>query len=84
LKDQVIGTTETTMFGKIVRTVVDEVNKDTSYWEAFLDENVISDENEFYVLFENGTLVKKGHTKVRSSDYGKGVKFVKFKKYYGK
>jgi hypothetical protein len=46
-----------------------------------IDENRKShvfDENEFYVLFEDGLLVKKGRSKFRSSQYLSGGKFKPF------
>jgi len=39
-------------------------------------------ENEFYVLFEDGLLVKKGRSKFRTSEYLHGDKFKSFKQNY--
>jgi len=42
----------------------------------------VYDENEFYVLFEDGLLVKKGRSKLRTSQYIKGERFKKFADHY--
>jgi hypothetical protein len=47
-----------------------------------LSNNTIDDENEWYVLFENGTLIKKGRSKVKTSEYLEGKKFKSIKRYY--
>jgi hypothetical protein len=42
--------------------------------EAFklmLEELEVEDYNEFYILFSNGILVKRGKSKIRTSDYVK-------------
>lgn len=44
----------------------------------------IEDENEFYVLFESGVLVKKERSKFRTSDYLKNNKLTKIKECYEK
>jgi len=59
--------------------VVDE-NRKT--WPEYLQTAVVYDENEFYVLFEDGLLVKKGRSKLRTSQYIKGERFKKFADHY--
>jgi hypothetical protein len=39
-------------------------------------------ENEFYILFIDGLLVKKGRSKFRTSQYIKGDKYKSFKATY--
>lgn len=43
----------------------------------------INDENEFFILFEDGTLVKRTRTKFLSSGYIKGDSRISFTEYYG-
>jgi hypothetical protein len=42
----------------------------------------VEDENEFYVLFNTGILIKKERSKFRTSDYFKGGKMTKIKEVY--
>jgi hypothetical protein len=65
--------------GSSIRVTVckDENRIDESALKLIESEVGIADFNEFYVLFNNGTLIKRGRSKFRSSDYLKG-------KHYGK
>lgn len=59
--------------------VVDENRK---VWPEYLQTAVVHDENEFYVLFEDGLLVKKGRSKFRTSQYLSGDRFKTFRENY--
>ena len=59
--------------------VVDENRKS---WVEYLTTSKIFDENEFYVLFEDGLLVKKGRSKFRTSQYINGERFKTFREHY--
>lgn len=59
--------------------VVDENRKS---WVEYLTTSKVFDENEFYILFEDGLLVKKGRSKFRTSQYIKGERFKSFAEYY--
>lgn len=50
--------------------------------KLMLEELPIQDENEFYVLFENGTLIKKERSKFRTSSYITGERYVNIKGKY--
>ena len=72
-------------FGYLSATkVLDENRKPTEWWIEYLEFNDSVAENEFYVLFEDGLLIKKGRSKFRTSQYLKGDRFISFKQYYGK
>ena len=58
--------------------VIDENRKTVESWVEYLPTSKVFDENEFYILFEDGLLVKKGRYKFRSSQYLKGDKFKPF------
>lgn len=58
--------------------VIDENRKTVEMWRDYLSSSKVFDENEFYVLFEDGLLVKKGRSKFRSSQCLKGDKFKPF------
>lgn len=58
--------------------VIDENRKTVESWVEYLPTSKVFDENEFYILFEDGLLVKKGRSKFRSSQYLKGDKFKPF------
>ena len=58
--------------------VIDENRKTVEMWREYLSSSKVFDENEFYILFEDGLLVKKGRSKFRSSQYLKGDKFKPF------
>jgi len=68
-------------YGVAVR-VIDENRKPVEWWAEYLDLNQEVIENEFYVLFENGSLVKKGRSKFTTSQYLKNEKFKSFRKTY--
>ena len=65
-----------------VAKVIDENKKPNDWWKDYVSLNEPVIENEFYVLFEDGLLVKKGRTKFRTSDYFTNRKFQSFKSYY--
>ena len=64
-------------YGKASR-VIDENRKPQEWWIDYISINQAVAENEFYVLFEDGCLVKKGRSKFRSSQYLKGDSFRSF------
>ena len=70
-------------FGQVSR-VIDENRKPAEYWQDFFDLHEVYVENEFYVLFSDGLLVKKGRSKFRTSQYIKGEKFTSFQKIYAR
>jgi len=59
--------------------VIDENRKS---WVEYLTTSKVFDENEYYVLFEDGLLVKKGRSKFRTSQYIKGERFKSFANHY--
>ena len=72
-------------FGYLSATkVLDENRKPSEWWVEYLEFNQILAENEFYVLFSDGLLVKKGRSKFRTSQYIKGEKFTSFQKIYAR
>jgi len=67
-------------FGYLEATkVLDENRKTVDWWLQYLEFNQAVAENEFYVLFGDGLLVKKGRSKFRTSQYLKSEKFKSFK-----
>jgi hypothetical protein len=64
--------------GQVTR-VIDENRKS---WVEYLTTSKVYDENEYYVLFEDGLLVKKGRSKFSTSQYLKGERFKNFIGYY--
>jgi hypothetical protein len=70
-------------YGKASR-VIDENRKPADWWQEYFDFNEVFAENEFYILFSDGLLVKKGRSKFRTSQYIKGEKFTSFLKVYAK
>ena len=64
------------------RKVIDENKKPSEWWIDYLEFNEVVAENEFYVLFDDGLLVKKGRSKFITSQYIKGDKFQSFQKVY--
>lgn len=58
--------------------VIDENRKTFEIWREYLSSSQVFVENEFYVLFEDGLLVKKGRSKFRSSQYLSGERFKSF------
>jgi hypothetical protein len=65
-----------------VLKIIDENKKPIDWWKDFLLTNEPIIENEFYILFENGLLVKKGRSKFKTSDYLMNKKFKNFKSHY--
>ena len=65
------------------RKVIDENKKPSEWWIDYLEFNEVVAENEFYVLFDDGLLVKKGKSKLTTSQCIKGEKFKSFQKIYG-
>jgi hypothetical protein len=63
--------------------VTDENRKPHEWWVDYIQLNQVIAENEFYVLFEDGCLVKKGKSKFQSSQYLKGDRFRSFKEFHG-
>jgi hypothetical protein len=59
--------------------VLDENRKPVDWWLQYLEINQVVAENEFYVLFGDGLLVKKGRSRFRTSQYLKSEKFKSFK-----
>jgi len=70
-------------YGKASR-VIDENRKPADWWHEYFDFNEVFAENEFYILFSDGLLVKKGRSKFRTSQYIKGEKFTSFLQVYEK
>ena len=67
-------------FGYLEATkVLDENRKPVDWWLQYLEFNQAVAENEFYVLFADGLLVKKGRSRFRTSQYLKSEKFKSFK-----
>ena len=70
-------------FGYLSATkVLDENRKPADWWMQYLEFNTPVEENEFYVLFADGLLVKKGRSKYKSSQYTFGDEYKSFAKYY--
>lgn len=70
-------------FGYLTATkVIDENRKPSEWWIEYLEFNEVLTENEFYILFSDGLLVKKGRSKFRTSQYIKGERFTSFTKIY--
>ena len=70
-------------FGYLVASkVLDENRKPADWWIQYLEFNESVAENEFYVLFSDGLLVKKGKSKFKTSQYVKGEKYLDFKTFY--
>ena len=70
-------------YGNAVR-VIDENRKPAEWYWNYLEFNEVFAENEFYVLFTDGLLIKKGRSKFKTSQYLKGEKFTSFKSVYAK
>jgi len=62
--------------------LIDENRKPDDWWLDYLADHLPLIENEFYILFLDGLLVKKGRSKFKSSQYIRGEKFYSFKKFY--
>jgi len=65
-----------------VSKVTDENRKSEDWWKDYLADREVEEENEFYVLFADGLLVKKGRSKYPTSAYLKEIKRLNFKQYY--
>jgi hypothetical protein len=63
----------------IANRILDENKKPVDWWMQYLEFNQAVAENEFYVLFGDGLLVKKGRSRFRTSQYLKSEKFKSFK-----
>ena len=63
----------------IANRILDENKKPVDWWLQYLEFNQAVAENEFYVLFGDGLLVKKGRSRFRTSQYLKSEKFKSFK-----
>ena len=70
-------------FGNATK-VIDENRKPQEWFWDYLEFNEIIAENEFYVLFSDGLLIKKGRSKFRTSQYIKGEKFISFQQVYAR
>ena len=68
-------------FGRASK-VMDENRKPAEWWIDYVQFNDVVAENEFYVLFEDGFLIKKGRSKFRSSQYLLGERFKSFKEFH--
>jgi hypothetical protein len=68
-------------YGQAMR-VVDENRKTAEMWLEYFGLHQVLVENEFYVLFEGGLLVKKGRSKFSTSQYLKGERFKNFIGHY--
>jgi hypothetical protein len=66
----------------VVKKVVDENKKSADWIKDYIALNEPVAENEFYVLFLDGLLIKKGKSKFLSSGYLKGEKFKSFREVY--
>ena len=66
----------------IANRIIDENRKTSEYWKDIFTFHEVFAENEFYILFDDGLLVKKGRSKFRTSQYIKGDKFKSFKAIY--
>jgi hypothetical protein len=70
-------------FGYLSATkVLDENRKPADWWMQYLEFNQPVEENEFYVLFGDGLLVKKGRSKFKSSQYTFGDEYKSIEQYY--
>jgi hypothetical protein len=58
--------------------VIDENRKTAEMWKEYFNSHHVFIENEFYVLFDDGLLVKKGRSKFRTSQYLNGDRFKSF------
>lgn len=68
-------------YGKASK-LIDENRKPADWWLDYLAGHLPLIENEFYILFIDGLLVKKGRSKFRTSQYIKGDKYKSFKAIY--
>jgi hypothetical protein len=70
-------------YGNVTK-VIDENRKPVEWYLEYLEIHQVVVENEFYILFSDGLLIKKGRSKFRTSQYLLGDKFKSFKKMYEK
>jgi hypothetical protein len=77
-EDQIINPFGYGMASKLL----DENRKPVDWWMQYLEFNQAVDENEFYILFADGLLVKKGRSKYKSSQYTFGDAYKSFAKFY--
>ena len=77
-EDQIINPFGYGMASKLL----DENRKPVDWWMQYLEFNQPVEENEFYVLFSDGLLVKKGRSKFKSSQYTFGDEYKSIVKYY--
>jgi hypothetical protein len=70
-------------FGEVSR-VIDENRKPFEHWWWYVNLNAVFVENEFYILFSDGLLVKKGRSKFKTSQYLHGDRFKSFRYHYEK
>ena len=57
-----------------ITKVIDENGRSYLQMVDLLKNNIIAEENEWYVLFENGGLIKKGRSRISTSEYVSGTK----------
>ena len=67
---------------KVLRSI-DESKLSTCAMQDKIKATPIEEENEFYTLFSDGTLVKRTRSKFPTSGYLKGEKRISFTEYYG-
>lgn len=53
----------------VVTKCKDENKIPKESFDLIMQELTVEDYNEFYILFDNGLLIKKGKSKFKSSDY---------------
>lgn len=70
-------------FGEVTK-VIDENRKPAEWYWDYLEFNEVVAENEFYILFSDGLLIKKGRSKFRTSQYIKGDRFTSFRSFYAR
>lgn len=70
--------------GLTITKVIDENTRSSIQIKELLGHNEIEDENEWYVLLKSGGLIKKGRSRIATSDYLKGHKFININKFYGR
>lgn len=66
-----------------VTKCIDESKLTVESVKLLLEELSIEDENEFYVLFTSGILIRKKRSEFKTSDYIRGIrKSTKIREYY--
>lgn len=71
-RDDLILTNPFAGSATVVTKCKDENRIAKEAFDLMLEELEVEDYNEFYILFTNGLLIKKGRSKFRSSGYIKG------------